>query len=69
MLSSQIFHIFAGKDVSGLTIVGQCQYPETVYATDFTGENPDITSFLETESFSLQTRSSELNTPTSTSLS
>ena len=48
-LSSQIFHIFAGKHVSGLTIVEQCQYLETVYATDFTGETTDITSFLETD--------------------
>ena len=37
-LSSQIFHIFAGKDVSELTIIDQCQYLEAVYETNSTGE-------------------------------
>ena len=37
-LSSQIFHLFASKDISQLTIVEQCRYLETVYDTDFTGE-------------------------------
>ena len=37
-LSYQIFHIFAGIDVSGLIIVKQCRYLESVYDTDFTGE-------------------------------
>ena len=37
-LSSQIFHLFASKDISQLTIVEQCRYLEDVYDTDFTGE-------------------------------
>ena len=34
-LSSQIFHLFASKDIS---IVEQCRYLEAVYDTDFTSE-------------------------------
>ena len=37
-ISSQIFHLFASKDISQLTIVEQCRYLEAVYDTDFTGE-------------------------------
>jgi len=37
-LSSQIYHLFASKDVSKLTIVEQCHYLEAVYGTTFTGE-------------------------------
>ena len=35
-LNSQIFHLFASKDISQLTIVEQCRYLEAVYDTDFT---------------------------------
>ena len=37
-LSSQIFHLYASKDISQLTIVEQCRYLEAVYDTDFTSE-------------------------------
>ena len=37
-ISSQIFHLFASKDISQLTIVEQCRYLEAVYETDFTSE-------------------------------
>ena len=37
-LSSLTFKFFAGRDVSKLTIVEQCQYLEGVYCTNFTGK-------------------------------
>ena len=37
-LSSQIFHAFAGRDVSELTIIEQCRHLESVYEISFTSE-------------------------------
>ena len=37
-LSSQIYHMFAGNDVSKLTIVEQCRNLERAYDTNFTGD-------------------------------
>ena len=37
-LGSQVFRVFAERDVSNLTIVEQCRYLEGVYGTNFTGE-------------------------------
>ena len=37
-LSSQIFHAFAGRDVSELTIIEQCRHLESVYEINFTSE-------------------------------
>ena len=37
-LSSQIFHAFAGRDVSELTIIEQCRHLESVYEIKFTSE-------------------------------
>ena len=37
-LSSQIFHIFAERDVSELAIVEQCRYLEACYGTNCTGD-------------------------------
>ena len=37
-LSSQIFHIYAERDVSELAIVEQCRYLEAAYRTNFTGD-------------------------------
>ena len=66
-VSSQIFHIFSGKNVSGLTIVEQCRY----CAADFTGDilTSPVSWRQMQKRILMQTRSSDFNIPASTSLS